>query len=108
MKMSGLGDSVHKPDLPATGEVRRTGSGIADSRHRGGCVTRRLLLDGIVGQDPEFAIWLGFSQMPLRRVIPHSNGAGTIDAVGTGVAEDRVGQRVWCYGAQAYRPFGTG
>jgi len=45
--------------------------------------------------------------MPFPRVIPHSDGAGTIDKVGAGVPQDRVGERVWCYGAQAYRPFGT-
>ncbi len=45
--------------------------------------------------------------MPYPRVIPHSDGAGVIDAVGAGVADARLGQRVWCYGAQSYRPFGT-
>jgi NADPH2:quinone reductase len=45
--------------------------------------------------------------MPYPRVIPHSDGAGTIDRVGEGVPESRVGERVWCYGAQSYRPFGT-
>jgi NADPH2:quinone reductase len=50
--------------------------------------------------------WQG-SPMPYPRVIPHSDGAGTIDAVGDGVEPGRLGQRVWCYGAQSYRPFGT-
>src|SRR5437868_6971178 len=45
--------------------------------------------------------------MPYPRVIPHSDGAGVIDRVGAGVPASRVGQRVWCYGAQSYRPFGT-
>src|ERR1700740_1734026 len=45
--------------------------------------------------------------MPYPRVIPHSDGAGTIDALGGGVDPARLGQRVWCYGAQSYRPFGT-
>lgn len=45
--------------------------------------------------------------MPFPRVIPHSDGAGTVDAVGAGVSEDLVGKRVWCFGAQSYRPFGT-
>jgi NADPH2:quinone reductase len=40
-------------------------------------------------------------------VIPHSDGAGVVDAVGEGADERRVGQRVWVYGAQSYRPFGT-
>ena len=45
--------------------------------------------------------------VPNPRVIPHSDGAGVIDAVGPGVGSDRLGERVWCYGAQSYRPFGT-
>lgn len=45
--------------------------------------------------------------MPYPRVIPHSDGAGTVDAVGEGVARGWIGRRVWCYGAQTYRPFGT-
>ncbi|WP_234573554.1 NADPH:quinone reductase [Rhodohalobacter sp. 614A] len=45
--------------------------------------------------------------MPYPLVIPHSDGAGIIDRVGENVAEPRVGERVWCYGAQSYRPFGT-
>jgi NADPH2:quinone reductase len=50
--------------------------------------------------------WLG-QRMPFPLVIPHSDGAGFIDAVGDGVDNARVGQRVWVYGAQSYRPFGT-
>ncbi|MCX5265614.1 alcohol dehydrogenase catalytic domain-containing protein [Streptomyces sp. NBC_00199] len=50
--------------------------------------------------------WLG-SSMPYPRVIPHSDAAGVIDAVGAQVDVHRVGQRVWVYGAQSYRPFGT-
>lgn len=50
--------------------------------------------------------WLG-SAMPYPRVIPHSDGAGVVDSVGEGVDLSRVGRRVWIYGAQSYRPFGT-
>jgi NADPH:quinone reductase len=50
--------------------------------------------------------WQG-SPMTYPRVIPHSDGAGTIDVVGPGVSTGRLGQQVWCYGAQSYRPFGT-
>jgi len=45
--------------------------------------------------------------LPYPRVIPHSDGAGVIDAVAPGADDARVGQRVWCFGAQSYRPFGT-
>jgi NADPH2:quinone reductase len=50
--------------------------------------------------------WLG-STMPYPRVIPHSDGSGTIDQIGPGVDAARVGRRVWVYNAQSYRPFGT-
>jgi len=45
--------------------------------------------------------------MAYPRVIPHSDGAGQVDQVGDGVSSEWVGRRVWCYGAQSYRPFGT-
>ncbi|MGY1883953.1 NADPH:quinone reductase [Blastococcus sp. SYSU DS0753] len=50
--------------------------------------------------------WLG-SSMPFPRVVPHSDAAGVVDAVGNGVDPRRVGRRVWVHGAQSYRPFGT-
>jgi NADPH:quinone reductase len=39
--------------------------------------------------------------------IPNQDGAGVIDAVGDGVDDDRVGQRVWVYFAAWKRPWGT-
>ena len=40
-------------------------------------------------------------------VIPNSDGAGVIEAVGDGVAASRIGERVWIYQAQYARRFGT-
>jgi NADPH:quinone reductase-like Zn-dependent oxidoreductase len=45
--------------------------------------------------------------MPYPRVVPHSDGAGVVDKVGDGVGPRWIGKRVWCFGAQSYRPFGT-
>jgi NADPH2:quinone reductase len=45
--------------------------------------------------------------MSFARVVPHSDGAGVVDRVGDGVPSARVGERVWCFGAQSRRPFGT-
>jgi NADPH2:quinone reductase len=39
-------------------------------------------------------------------IIPHSDGAGDIDAVGAG-ASDRVGERAWVWNGQWKRPHGT-
>lgn len=41
------------------------------------------------------------------RVVPHSDGAGVIDEVGSGVAKSRVGERVWVWNGQWKRAFGT-
>jgi len=76
--------------LPRTGEVRIR---VAFSGVNPGDVKKR-----------EDAFGVG---MPYPRVIPHSDGSGTVDAVGEGVSREWVGRRVWCYGAQSYRPFGT-
>ena len=40
-------------------------------------------------------------------IIPNSDGAGVIEAVGEGVSASRVGERVWVYQAQYGRRFGT-
>ena len=45
--------------------------------------------------------------MAYPRVIPHSDGAGRIDQIGSGVSAEWIGRNVWCYGAQSYRAFGT-
>ena len=41
------------------------------------------------------------------RIVPHSDGAGVIEAVGAGVAASRVGERVWIWNGQWARPLGT-
>jgi len=41
------------------------------------------------------------------RVIPNSDGAGTIDRIGAGVSRKRMGERVWVYNGQWQRPSGT-
>ncbi|MFN3890087.1 MAG: NADPH:quinone reductase [Beijerinckiaceae bacterium] len=45
--------------------------------------------------------------MEFPRVIPHSDGAGVVAAVGAGVTRAKVGERVWTYHAQWGRPNGT-
>lgn len=41
------------------------------------------------------------------RVVPHSDGAGSIDSVGPGVPARRVGERVWVWNGQWKRAIGT-
>jgi NADPH2:quinone reductase len=78
-----------------------------DPHPNGGEVRIRVAASGVNPGDVkkrEDAFGVG---MPYLRVIPHSDGAGTVDAVGQGVSQEWIGRRVWCYGAQSYRPFGT-
>jgi NADPH2:quinone reductase len=46
-------------------------------------------------------------RIAFARVIPHSDGAGVIDAVGADVAKSRIGERVWTWNGQWKRPYGT-
>jgi NADPH2:quinone reductase len=45
--------------------------------------------------------------MAFPQVVPHSDGAGIIDQVGSGVDPRRVGERVWIWNGQWRRPLGT-
>jgi len=45
--------------------------------------------------------------LPFPRIIPHSDGAGVIDQVGSDISSTRIGERVWMWNAAWMRPFGT-
>jgi len=45
--------------------------------------------------------------LAFDEIVPNQDGAGVIDAVGDGVANPRVGDRVWVYLAAHGRPTGT-
>jgi len=49
----------------------------------------------------------GVTRPPFPRIIPHSDGAGVIEAVGAGVDRSRIGERVWVFNGQWQRPCGT-
>jgi NADPH:quinone reductase len=87
-------------------EVLQVGE-LPDPEPAPGEVRVRVRFSGInPGDTKKRADWLGFG-MPFPRIVPHSDGSGAIDAVGEGVDDGRVGQRVWVHGAQSYRAFGT-
>jgi NADPH:quinone reductase len=72
-----------------------------------GEVRVRVNLSGVnPGDTKKRGDWVGYG-MPYPRIVPHSDGSGVVDAVGEDVDSSRVGRRVWVYGAQSYRPFGT-
>ena len=90
----------------AAAEVLRIGE-LPEPEAGPGEVRVRLRYSGINPGDTKKRTGYFSSVMPYPRVIPHSDGSGTIDRVGAGVDPGRVGQRVWVYNAQSYRPFGT-
>lgn len=49
----------------------------------------------------------GLERPAFETIIPHSDGAGVIDAVGDGVDTARIGQRVWIWNGQWQRAHGT-
>ncbi|MEX0319433.1 MAG: NADPH:quinone reductase [Ruegeria sp.] len=49
----------------------------------------------------------GVTKPPYPVIVPHSDGSGIISAVGEGVLEGRIGERVWIWNGQWQRPFGT-
>jgi NADPH2:quinone reductase len=87
-------------------EVLQVGE-MPDPEPGDGEVRVRVTFSGInLADTKKRADWVGYG-MPYPRVIPHSDGAGVVDAVGHGVASSRIGERVWVYGAQSSRAFGT-
>ena len=87
-------------------QVLRIGE-LPDPQPSAGEVRVRLALSGAnPGDVKKRQGWQG-SSMTAPQVIPHSDGAGVIDAVGAGADSSRIGRRVWVYGAQSYRPYGT-
>jgi NADPH2:quinone reductase len=72
-----------------------------------GEVRVRVHASAVNPSDTKARAGLRVKEMPFPLVIPHQDGAGVIDAVGSGVDASRVGERVWIYEANLNRPFGT-
>ena len=49
----------------------------------------------------------GVLKPPFPTIIPHSDGAGIIEAIGDGVSKSRIGERVWIWNGQWQRACGT-
>jgi len=67
----------------------------------------RLHTSGINPSDVKKRAGVSPSVLDAGPVIPHSDGAGIIEAVGSEVDESRVGEHVWIYNAQYGRQHGT-
>ena len=80
---------------------------LPDPHAGAGEVRVRVVASGINPSDIKTRTGFGGKAMPFPRIVPHQDGAGVIDAVGPGVPETRIGERVWIYMAQWGRAFGT-
>jgi NADPH:quinone reductase len=72
-----------------------------------GEVRVRLAVSGVNPVDWKIMAGQRSPFMPFPRIIPHSDGAGVVDAVGAGVLPSRLGERVWVMNGQVRRAFGT-
>jgi NADPH2:quinone reductase len=90
----------------AAREVLQLGE-IADPLPGPGEVRVRLRWSGVNPTDVKSRAGLRSTALPFPRIVPHSDGAGVIDGVGSGVPEARIGERVWIWNAAWGRPFGT-
>lgn len=72
-----------------------------------GEVLVRVRFSGVNPSDVKSRAGAASATMDFAQVIPHSDGAGTIEAVGVGVEPERVGQRVWLFNGQWRRAHGT-
>ena len=73
-----------------------------------GEVTVRIAFSGVNPSDIKSRAGAsGAAKPPFDQIIPHSDGSGTIEAVGAGVDNHRIGTRVWIWNGQWQRAFGT-
>jgi NADPH2:quinone reductase len=72
-----------------------------------GEVRVRLHASGVNPSDCNRRAGRGHPAMEFPRIVPHSDGAGVVDAVGLGAPEELIGRRVWLYNGQRGRAFGT-
>ena len=87
-------------------EVLVVGS-LPDPQPGPGEVRVRLRWSGVNPSDVKTRAGLRSSVLPFPRIVPHSDGMGVIDAIGSGVPAQRVGERVWVWNAAWGRAFGT-
>ena len=72
-----------------------------------GEVRVRVVCSGVNPSDVKSRAGLRNKVLPFPRIVPHSDGAGLVDAVGEGVPRTRIGERVWIWNAAWKRAWGT-
>lgn len=72
-----------------------------------GEVLVKLLTSAVNPSDVKKRMGASASLLDQGFVIPNSDGAGVIEAIGQGVGRERLGERVWVYNGQYQRRMGT-
>ncbi len=72
-----------------------------------GEVRVRLASSGVNPSDVKLRAGVRNKTLAFPLIVPHSDGAGVIDQVGSGVDAARIGERVWVWNAAWQRPMGT-
>jgi len=80
---------------------------LADPVPGPGEVLVRVAASGVNPSDVKMRLGTGSAANEFPRIVPHSDGAGTVAAVGAGVAPARLGERVWLWNGRWKRAFGT-
>ncbi|HKB52846.1 MAG TPA: NADPH:quinone reductase, partial [Ramlibacter sp.] len=72
-----------------------------------GEVRVRVVCSGVNPSDVKTRAGTRSKTLPFTRIVPHSDGAGVVDALGQGVQSPRVGERVWIWNGAWKRALGT-
>jgi len=80
---------------------------LPDAEPGPGEVRVRLATSGVNPSDVKSRAGLRTTVLAFPRIVPHSDGAGVIDRLGAGVAEGRLGERVWVWNGAWKRACGT-
>ncbi len=67
----------------------------------------RLQWSGVNPSDVKSRAGRRSAVLAFPQIVPHSDGAGVVDAVGAGVDATRIGERVWVWNGQWRRAHGT-
>jgi NADPH2:quinone reductase len=77
---------------------------LPDPKPKAGEVLVRLNISGVNPSDVKSR---AARALTGDKVVPHSDGAGVIVAIGANVAQSRIGERVWLWNGQWKRAYGT-
>lgn len=94
--------AVYEANGPAAGTLRL--ANLPDPLPAAGEVLVRVHASGV---NPSDVKKRAGTPLQFPRIVPHSDGAGVIEATGPGVDPRRVGERVWLWNAQWNRALGT-